>query len=371
MFNYLLIFFCAYLILVGAVVIFGLYRSINKEVGYLLSSNTIDLENVVLLIPFRNEAHRIESVINSLNSSSHLPKEVLFINDHSTDDSVDIITKAINIKKYRILHSPKEVSGKKAAIRYGIEHSESAFILTIDADISFHSNYFERIETLEPSDLYVLPVTMKAKKFLGELYEIDLILVNAVNVGLVGLKRPIMASGANLLFNRSKFQAFDSFETHMHVASGDDMYLLRDFRENGADVRLISNSGFGVETETPQSFKEFIDQRLRWLGKTGHLKDHLSTTLSIFQTLITSIFLGLMIYYFAIGEITFAFILLSWKTILDLILFAPYFNRIGRMKTWLFIPLYEVLFPFYTLLILVMIPIYKPKWKSREIYLDK
>lgn len=355
--------------MLGAVVILGLYRNKRKEKTYVDSACSIKLENLVLLVSFRNEEHRLKTVIDSLNNSSFLPKEIIFINDHSTDASVKYIEQKIAIGNYRIIHVPDSISGKKAAIRFGIEQSESEFILTTDADISFDSTYFASIAKLEIADMYLMPVTMKAKKAFGELYEIDLVLVNAVNVGLAGLKRPIMASGANLLYSRAKFNQFDSIETHKHVASGDDMYLLRDFRENKADVRLISNPEFGVETETPQSFKEFIDQRLRWLGKTGHLKDHLSTGLSIFQALLTGSFFGLMTYYLLIGEIAFAFVLLTWKACLDLIIFAPYFNRIRRMKTWLFIPLYEVLFPFYTVVILILIPIYKPKWKSREIYL--
>ena len=371
MFNYLLIYFIVYALLLGAVVVIGLFCSIKKEKKYIAIPSSIMLEDLVLLIPFRNEVHRIKTVIDSLNSSTALPKEIIFVNDHSQDDTVKLIEQEVKFTNYRILNLPSDVSGKKAALRFAIQYSESELILTTDADISFHSKYFERIATLKPSDMYILPVTMKAKKFLGELYEIDLILVNAVNVGLAGIKRPIMASGANLLFNRAKFEEYDTFYTHKHIASGDDMYLLRDFRKNNAGVRLISNPAFGVETETPQSFKEFIDQRLRWLGKTGHLKDHLSTGLSIFQTLLTTTFFGLTIYYFTIGETAFGFILLTWKAVLDLILFAPYFNRIRRMKTWLFIPLYELLFPFYTLLVLVLIPIYKPKWKSRKIYLDE
>ncbi len=370
MFNYLLFYFTLYFLLLSAVVIFGLFKNGKKEIVYTETEPPIDLQNLILIVPFRNEEHRITVLIESLNASTVLPKEIIFINDHSTDDTVKLIEQIIKIENYRIIHAPNSISGKKAVIRLGIEQTESEFILTTDADVAFHSDYFESISKLQYTDMYIMPVTMKAKKMFGQLYEIDLILVNAVNVGLAGWKRPIMASGANLLFKRSKFNAFDSFETHKHIASGDDMYLLRDFRENKADVRLISNPEFGVETETPQSFKEFLDQRLRWLGKTGHLKDHLSTGLSIFQTLLTASFFGLMIYYLIIGEITFALILLTWKTCLDLIIFAPYFNRIKRMKTWLFIPLYELLFPFYTLLILVLIPIYKPKWKSREIYLN-
>lgn len=371
MFETILIYFLVYAMLLTTIVVIGLFLNFQKERKYFSSQSLISTEDLIVIIPFRNEAHRIETVIKSINALNSLPKEFVFINDHSSDNTCEIIKKTLKIDNYRILDLSENAAGKKAGIRYGIENSESQFILTTDADVVFKSDYFDNISKLEIADMYLMPVTMKAKKAFGELYEIDLILVNAVNVGLAGLKRPIMASGANLLFKRVTFLNFDTIESHKHIASGDDMYLLRDFRENNADVRLVSNSIVGIETETPQSFKEFIDQRLRWLGKTGNLKDHLSTSLTIFQTILTTAFFAMVFYYLIIGEFEIGLIVLGWKTGIDLILFAPYFYRIQRMKTWLFIPIYEILFPFYTLLILVLILIYKPKWKNRAIYIKK
>mgnify|MGYP000135240683 CR=1 FL=1 len=368
MFNYLLLYFVLYFFLLGTVVIFGLYRNRRKEATYSDSKHAIDLQNLILLIPFRNEEHRLITVIDSLNKSIVLPKEVIFINDHSADNSVALIEKEIKIDNYRIIHTPENICGKKAAIRYGIDRSVSEFILTTDADIAFHSTYFESIAKLQQADLYLMPVTMKAKKLFGELYEIDLILVNAVNVGLAGLKRPIMASGANLLFSRAKFNEFDSFEKHKHVASGDDMYLLRDFRDNKANVRLISNPEFGVETETPQSFKEFIDQRLRWIGKTSNLNDSLNSSTTYIQAAFAFVFLVIIALFVSYGEWRIVCAIMILKSVVDMLMFGLYFNRINRMTTWLFIPVYELLFPFYSLLLLVLVPTYKPKWKGREIY---
>ena len=368
MFDVILIYFLAYFSLLSVIVCVGLFLNFRKEKDYTADGQHIQLNDLVVIIPFRDEAHRIGVIIDSINKLNTLPKEFVFINDHSVDNTIDLIHKGLRVENYRVLDLPENTTGKKAGIRYGVEHSESQFILTTDADIIFNASYFENISNLEEAEMYLMPVTMKAKKAFGELYEIDLILVNAVNVGLAGLKRPIMASGANLLFDRAAFNAYDTIEFHKHVASGDDMYLLRDFRENKADVRLISNPDFGIETETPQSFKEFIDQRLRWLGKTGDLKDHLSTSLTIFQAVLTTFFFGALFYYLIIGELAIALILLGWKTGIDLLLFAPYFYRIQRMKTWLFIPFYELIFPLYTLLILALVFLYKPKWKSRDIY---
>ena len=99
-------------------------------------------------------------------------------------------------------------------------------------------NYFEKLEKLSPADLYILPAVLISKRWYGHFFEVDLLLVNALNTGLSGLKRPIIASGANLLVRKSAFEQYDCYETHAHIPSGDDIYLLRDFRSAKSDVRF-------------------------------------------------------------------------------------------------------------------------------------
>ncbi len=361
-------YFACYFSATFCVVTIGFFMQKRKESNYISSSGEIDLNEVVVLIPFRNEAHRIEVLIASLNKLTLKPKEFVFINDHSTDHSKELIAKCLVNVTYRIIDLPDDLHGKKMALRYGIEHSTSKYLLTVDADCAFQPNYFELITSLKSADMYVLPVMMKATNLVEQLYEIDLILVNAANVGLAGLKRPIMASGANLLFQRKVMNEVDSIETHRHISSGDDMYLLRDFREQHSEVRLIANSAYRVETETPQSFKEFIDQRLRWLGKTADLRDKLSNRLTIVQSALTVVFLLLLVYFIRIQDWEMLIWFFGSKVIIDLILFAPYFLSMKKWVAWFLIPLYELLFPVYVLVIFSLIFIYKPKWKGREIY---
>lgn len=114
----------------------------------------------------------------------------------------------------------------------------------MDADVFFESTYFEELKKLAVADLYLFPAVLKATNPIHHLFEIDLLLINALNTGLNGLSRPIIASGANLLFKREAFLKFDRFETHKHIPSGDDIYLLRDFRDAKADVRLVAKNHF-------------------------------------------------------------------------------------------------------------------------------
>ncbi len=368
MIELILGYFACYFGATFCIVTIGFYRQKRKESYYIASSSKIDLNELVVLIPFRNEAHRIDVLLTSLNKLTLTPKEFVFINDHSTDNSTELIEQNLENVAYRIIDLPDGLQGKKLALRYGIENSSSTYLLTVDADCAFQTNYFELITTLQSTDMYVLPVMMKARNLVEQLYEIDLILVNAANVGLAGLKRPIMASGANLLFKREVMNEVDSIETHRHISSGDDMYLLRDFREHQKEVRLIANAAYRVETETPQSFKEFIDQRLRWLGKTADLRDGLSNKLTIVQSALTVIFLLLLVYFIKIQEWEMLIYFFSSKVIIDLVLFAPYFLSMKKWAGWLLLPLYELLFPLYVVVIFSLIFIYKPKWKGREIY---
>lgn len=355
-----------YTLLIFTLVLIGFYLQLSKEKRY-HSGTTIDLSDVVVLIPFRNEAERISVILESIKRSKSNPQLFLFINDHSEDNGVDLVEVLADDYPIRIVHVPDGISGKKMALRYGMKQVDSKYLLTFDADVSFESNYFEHLASLEESPMYLQPAIMKAETFWEHLYEIDLTLINAVNVGMAGLKRPLMASGANLMYERSVFNEVDSIEEHGKVASGDDMYLLKDYRENQKEVRLVSNTEHAIITETPQSFKEFIDQRLRWLGKTSDLKDNLSTGLAVVQTILTFMFFVLLVISLLESNWVNTLVLFTVKMGVDFIVFFPYFKRIKRISTWLFIPLYELLFPFYTLIILSLMFWYKPKWKGRVI----
>ena len=374
MYLYSFIFFLFYTLILGGILLIGYFLQLKKELNYwskevdsnqFKNGKSMRLDNLVVIIPFRNEEQRIQGLLSSILTTTKLPKEFIFVDDHSSDKTEDLIIEKLKNIPFRILKLPDGVEGKKRAIRIAMEQSESEFILSLDADVEFQENYFSNLAQLRPCDMYILPVVFNAKNWLESLFELDPLLVNAANCGISGWKRPILASGANLIFSRIVFQKLDNFERHAHIASGDDIYALRDFREGGAEIRLITDSAVAISTETPQSVKEFFHQRLRWIAKTGDVEDALSTLLAIFQVLVTFTFLGLLLFSAFQWEWKSFWVILVLKTGIDLVQFSPYFFRIKRMRTWLFIPFYEVLFPIYSLSVLIAILFVKPIWKGR------
>ena len=337
----------------------------KKERNYLYKKNKIKLSEITVIIPFRNEGKRISELLQSFLKSTQLPAKVIFIDDHSEDESVSIIQHTLSNFPFEILKAKHEEFGKKKALRIGIEAVETPYFLTLDADVAFTKNYFEQFEKLTPADLYILPAVLISKRWFEHFFEVDLLLVNALNTGLSGLKRPIIASGANLLVRKSAFEQYDCYETHTHIPSGDDIYLLRDFRNANADIRVCTIPSFQVTTETPQSFSEFIHQRLRWVAKTGNVRDHLSTFLVLVQFFLTIGFFSCLIYFLINSKFELALISFTFKVLLEMLLFLPFFYRFKRMKAWFLLPIYQLLFPLYNLLILVLIPFFEPIWKGR------
>ena len=369
MFDIWLIYLVVYTVLMGSIILVGFLAQRKKEANRVEEAERkLDSEDITVLIPFRNEYKRLPVILESIQQLTSYPKEFIFLDDHSNDSGSQLIKEALVGINYSIHSTPEHKAGKKGALRFGMEKVQSAYVITMDADVEIPSDYFNRINELPAADMYVLPVIMEPKRFMEYLYEIDLVLVTAANAGLAGLKRPIMASGANLLYRTDTFNRVDDYDSHAHAASGDDTYLLRDFRINKTDVRLHTDPELAIRTETPQSFREFIDQRLRWIGKTGDIKDHLSTLLAVLQALLTIGFFGFLVYFMAMQLWLVVLILIVHKSIVDLILFAPYFFRLKRYGTWALIPIYELLFPLYTLIILTLVFTYKPKWKGRAIY---
>lgn len=362
----LITYLVVYGLLIGAVVFGGFVLHLRKSKAK-KGESTISSHEITVLIPFRNEEKRLDALLESIVNADKLPHKMVFIDDHSDDASVELIQDRLGKLPFEIMSLTDDLSGKKQALRAAIASCETKYILTFDADVSFEPTYFTSIEELDEADMYVLPAILVGKSTIELFYELDVALANALNAGLSGLARPIFSSGANFLFKKHVFDEVDDFESHAHMSSGDDTYLLRDFRRNNKDIRLETNVNVAIKTETPHSFQEFIDQRLRWVGKTTDLGDSLATIAAVGQFVLAIAFFGGLIYTAILGNWFDFTVLLSVKIGLDMIFFLPFFLRTKRYLTWCLIPIYELLFPLYSLVLGILMLTYRPKWKGREI----
>lgn len=359
-------FLWGYGIFFALIALFGFSLQRNKERGY-SEGEKMSANDVTVLIPFRNESENLPALLESIRNLALFPAEFIFIDDHSEDDSASIIKAQSEGLPIRIIQASTNSTGKKAALREGAKLVETEFTLTWDADVVVDSNYFKALQRVSEADMYVLPAIFSSKSFLQHLFTFDVVVANAVNTGLAGWRRPIFASGANLLYRTRIFEELDSIDKHGHISSGDDTFLLRDFTKNRAKVRLSTDPELAIVTPAPSDFKTYLSQRLRWVSKTNSLGDWLNTYIAVKQLLLMLAFVTLLVWTLLQGFWFGLIYLIACKTITDFLVFSAYFKQIKRSGLLLMLPFAELWFPLYSLLLAVLVPFYQPKWKGRKI----
>lgn len=331
-----------------------------------LDAPSIGLFNLTVIIPYRNEEENLIRLIQCFENSNFLPGSIILINDHSTDGGEAILNSFSKKLPFTLL-SLNTSMGKKAALHMGIGQVTTPWVLTMDADVTFEPNFFTHLGELPQSDMWILPVVMTGGQTWRSLFEIDFQLINAFNASFYGWHRPILASGANLLFSKVAYHEAEDHESHAHISSGDDMFLLRDFRMAHKSVQVNSESNLAVFTNSPKSGLEFINQRIRWVSKSHKVNDAWALSFGLVQTFISLVFYVLLISSVCASKWSDAAYLISVKSAIDLLVYFSYFKRMKRLFAWLFIPVQQLLFPIYNVLLLLLIPFYKPSWKDRRI----
>lgn len=330
-----------------------------------------NIKEITVIVPFRNEVERIKPLLESLKKQKQFPKKYLFINDHSTDTGAQLINNVLKDSEvvYEILKPNKSSVGKKSAIRYAMDFVDTTYFLIEDADVELPFNYFKELRALPQADLLVLPVSMTSKSLSQAFYSLDHFMINAVN-WFISILVPLTASGANLLVKKQTFMDLTYSDFKEEIASGDDHFILRDFRIAGKKIRILGSSKFLVKTPAPKTFKELLDQRLRWAGKTTKIGDLFDLFIGAIALSFTFLLFGFTLYYLFLGKPMIALYIILSKIVLDILVYGVYFIYQKRPQYILLIPFINLIYPFYSLLLLILVPLYKPKWKGREIYLE-
>lgn len=97
-----------------------------------------------VIIPAYNEEKTILEVIERVKKAKiSYAKEIIIIDDFSTDNTKNILKK-INDKSIRIFYHQKNM-GKGAAIRTGLKNSTGDIILIQDADLEYNPNDYKNL----------------------------------------------------------------------------------------------------------------------------------------------------------------------------------------------------------------------------------
>ena len=104
------------------------------------------MQKITILIPVYNEVNTLEEIINKVENTDFcgLQKEIILIDDGSTDGTKDIYPKF----PYKVLYHNFN-KGKGAALRSGLKESSGDIIIIQDADLEYNpKDYKELIQLI-------------------------------------------------------------------------------------------------------------------------------------------------------------------------------------------------------------------------------
>lgn len=313
-------------------------------------------EKVSLLIASRNEEKNIQSLVTSLTNQTHKIEEIIVVDDHSTDQTVALLSSYPSI---RVLQSEGE--GKKAAIAQAIAQAQHPIILTTDADCEMGEQWVEKM--LQPFadesvDLVVGPVAFTGEKNIFEKSQsLEFMSLIASGAGAIGAERAFMCNGANLAYRKAIYADVDNDK-----ASGDDVFLLHHVKKEGGKIAFVKEEKAIVYTHPKKTLSELIQQRQRWAAKSTSYKDKEATQTSYLVFLAN---LALLCSYFQ-ADYRPAMLLLLIKSVVD----YPLLRKMSRfMKKEAYMPLFiplQLVYPFYIVYVAVASQFGKFKWKGRK-----
>lgn len=97
-------------------------------------------------------------------------------------------------------------------------------------------------------------------------------ILQAAGISSLFRHEPLLNSGANLAFRKFSFYEVRGYQSHQHLPSGDDVFLMLSFAHKWNDS-VASNPKSKVTTATVNSWSAYFQQRSRWGMKARHYKD--------------------------------------------------------------------------------------------------
>jgi len=344
--------------------------SINQK-----KTKSSSLENLAMsvLIPFRNESEHLHQLLSSLTALKYdkAKVEFIFINDHSDDNSVELLKQGLKHFPfpYNMISLDESSFGKKRAIEAGVSVASYPLLVTTDADCLHSENWLQEINNLAVTgcDFIIAPVINKKQSgLLSNIQQIESLLLAGITVGSAKLKIPLLCSGANLTYTKSLFKNLDPYKNNYEVLSGDDMFFLEKVVKENSLINIGVSFDSEVQTEGSKSLSDMFSRSIRWAAKSNQIKIPLSIIFGAI-VLITNFSILFMIALVILGDdsIVFFIKLCAIKTAIDVLFLVLLANRYRRYETIMYFPIMVVFYPFYLLTISVGVVLSSPSWKGR------
>jgi poly-beta-1,6-N-acetyl-D-glucosamine synthase len=294
---------CLYAGLIGLFT-FGWYRRNADVIKATVKTDT----KISVIVAARNEDKYITDLMIDLAAQDYPASllEVLVVDDHSEDNTVDIVRNIIVERKldgFKLINLATIAStdgftrqlnnhrgdpgGKKSAIAAGISKATGDVILLTDADCRVGPAWVSAMEAYFQDEKKMMvfgPVSyFPVKGILNRFQSLEFSGLVASGAGAAEAGRPFMCNGANLAYRKEAYINVNGYKGNEKFISGDDVFLLHKMKKKfgGSCIAFCKDEKALVKTYPVKGLRRFISQRIRWASKSQGYKDILSIMTAI------------------------------------------------------------------------------------------
>ena len=371
------------MILISIIILFSyffifllLLFGVNKIKEY-KNEDVNDQITFSIIIPFRNEAHNLPDLLESLSKLNYdkLLFEVILVNDESSDSFEHVIASYQELEKFNlhlINNYRKSKSPKKDAIDTAILKAKNEWIITTDADCIVPLNWLKTLNNFiqfHTPNMIVMPVSyMNGGSMIESFQILELLSLQSATVGGFGINHPFLCNGANLAYQKNSFKAVEGFSGNENIASGDDIFLLEKMlHEYPSKIKYLKSKEVVIETKMVKDLVNLFHQRIRWASKSRSYNNPYAKIIGA-TVLAMNLWLVVLIPLLILDYISWVLLLFSViaKMVIDLSLVYPssmFFQQKINFKIFL---LGTLVYPFYNLIIAFASFGTKFEWKGRS-----
>lgn len=329
-----------------------IYRSLLQIKPFKVSTDPVTF--VSLVVACRNEQNNLPLLLNSIALQNY-PKnlfEVIIVDDNSKDKTYETASNFTGTQNIVAIYN--NGTGKKKAIRSGINASSGELIITTDADCRMGKGWIRTITALyekQKPDMIICPVQLEpGPGFFRKFQELEFLSLQGITAGTAVSGDSVMCNGANLAFTRKTY--FDNSDNlHDEIASGDDIFLLHNLkRKSESKILWLESDDVIMSTAASPTMVSFLRQRKRWISKGKAYNDRFTILLGIVTSLTIMLQVSILVAAFFNHMFIWVFLIVFLiKTFPDFLILHNTSWRYGRqdLLKW-FLPV-SIIYPFYVL----------------------
>ncbi|MDH5568313.1 MAG: glycosyltransferase family 2 protein [Nitrosopumilus sp.] len=245
---------------------------------------------ITIMIPAHNEEKGIENAINSILGAEYNNKEIIVIDDGSTDNTYQIAKKYSDQNLLKLIHHNQASGSKAAALNYGSAYATGDLILCMDGDTVIEPQALHRIVGHFKDDSVVavagnvriaggdpgsdnLPVHNLLTKL--QSYEYIVAMELGRRFSTLGFTTIVaIISGAFGVFRKNVFESVGKYDKDTITEDFD--LTLKMLKRKDSSKNSIKFLGDAVAwTYCPSKLSSWIKQRERWaFGEYSTLRKH-------------------------------------------------------------------------------------------------